>query len=84
MLDINRLNTQDANFSAQFKNLLLQSQSAESNVREAVEKIIQAVRAKGDEALLNFTKQFDQVNATSVDEIRNFFIKFASLPKSNK
>ena len=41
MLDIRRLSTQDADFSAQFSNVLQQNQSAENDVRDTVEMIME-------------------------------------------
>ena len=69
MLNIRRLNSQDAEFSAQFNNVLLQNQSAENDVRDTVEAIIKEVREKGDQALLEYTKKFDQVDVKSISEL---------------
>ena len=69
MLDIRRLSSQDADFSVLFKNLLQQNQTAENDVRQTVEAIIQDIRENGDQALLAFTKKFDQVSAAQVSEL---------------
>jgi len=69
MLDIRRLSTQDADFSVLFNKLLQQNQSAENDVRQTVEAIVNDVRKKGDKALLAYTKKFDQVNVSNVSEL---------------
>ena len=69
MLDIRRLSSQDADFSVLFKNLLQQNQTAENDVRQTVEAIIQDIRENGDPALLAYTKKFDQVSAKQVSEL---------------
>ena len=69
MLDIRRLNTQDADFSAQFNHVLQQNQSAENDVHDTVEAIIKNVRENGDQALVGYTEKFDQVSVTHVSEL---------------
>jgi len=69
MLDIRRLDTQDADFSAHFNNLLQQNQSAENDVRQTVEAVVKDIRDNGDQALLAYTKKFDQLEAAKVSEL---------------
>ncbi len=69
MLDITRLTFQDADFSAQFETWLAKNQFAENDVRESVEIIVNAVRERGDAALLEFTQRYDQVTAQQVSEL---------------
>ena len=69
MLDITRLNTQDADFSAQFKSWLSKNQLADDSVRETVETILKKVRERGDQALLEYTQRFDQVTVSQVSEL---------------
>lgn len=69
MLDIRRLNTQDADFSVHFDKLLQQNQSAENDVRHTVEAILKDVHENGDQALLSYTEKFDQVSAKHVSEL---------------
>lgn len=69
MLDIRRLSSQDADFSVHFKNLLQQNQSAENDVRQTVEAIIKDIRENGDQALLAYTKKFDQVTVKQASEL---------------
>ena len=69
MLDIRRLSSQDADFSVHFNNLLQQNQSAENDVRQTVEAIIKDIRENGDQALLAYTKKFDQVTVKQASEL---------------
>ena len=69
MLDITRLNTQDADFSTQFETWRTRNKLAELDVREHVESIINAVRDRGDAALLEFTQRYDQVSADNIRDL---------------
>lgn len=66
---IKRLNSKDSGF----KEILLSSLSLpmadDEAVDAAVVKILAAVKEKGDEAVLSFTKQFDRLGVTSVAEL---------------
>ena len=56
-----------------FKETLLSSLSLPMGDDEAIDasvlKILAAVKSKGDEAILGFTKQFDRLNVASVSEL---------------
>ncbi len=69
MLDITRLNIQDADFSAQFETWLSKNRLAELDVHETVEEILNAVCKRGDEALLEFTQRYDLVTAKQVSDL---------------
>ena len=69
MLDVRRLSTIDADFSAQFNHVLEQNKSAENDVRATVEAIIKDVREQGDQALLVYTKKFDQVDVEEITDL---------------
>lgn len=69
MLDITRLTTQDADFSTRFKAWLSKNQLMEQDVRCRVEEIIDAVHRRGDEALLEFTRRYDQVTVEQVSKL---------------
>ena len=68
-IKVKRLNSKDA----QFKETLLSSLSlpiADDDAIDAVVvKILAEVKAKGDEAVLAFTKQFDRLNVASVADL---------------
>lgn len=68
-IKVKRLNSKDT----QFKETLLSSLSLPMADDEAIDavvvKILAEVKARGDEAVLAFTKQFDHLNVTSVIEL---------------
>jgi histidinol dehydrogenase len=65
MIEIRRLNSQDATFAADLERLLDWEQSADLKVESVVREIISAVRQRGDAALIEYTERFDRrtVNA---------------------
>jgi len=69
MFEITRLNSQDADFSAQFSRWLAKNQMAEEDVRATVEEIIQAVRTRGDDALLEYSQRFDQLDIQQASQL---------------
>ncbi len=56
-----RLSTTDANFAKEFAGLLAEKREASVDVNTAVSGIIEAVRTKGDAALIEFSEKFDSV-----------------------
>ncbi len=68
-IKVKRLNSKDA----QFKGMLLSSLSLPMADDEAIDavvvKILAEVKARGDEAVLTLTKQFDHLNVASVVEL---------------
>lgn len=66
---IKRMNAADPGFSVAMKQLLDWSSVADKGVQTTVDTIIQAIRARGDEALLEFTAQFDRLSLSSADAL---------------
>jgi len=68
-IKVKRLSSQDS----EFKEILLSSLSLpmadDEAIDAAVAKILLAVKEKGDEAVLAFTKQFDRLNVAHVSEL---------------
>ncbi|MCG6943420.1 MAG: histidinol dehydrogenase [Thiohalocapsa sp.] len=60
MPDIARLSTADADFAARLDTLLAWESVSNRDVQRTVEDIIDAVRARGDAALLEYTARFDR------------------------
>lgn len=76
------LEIRDANFDAEFSAILARGEEAGREVEQVVLGIIADVRARGDEALLEYTRRFDRLEADSVaalqvteDEIEYAFAK---------
>lgn len=64
-----RLSVRDTDFEARFITLLSQARETTETVDHAVAEIIAAVRARGDEAVLEYTQRFDRLTLTA-DQLR--------------
>ncbi len=83
-----RLSTADAGFEAAFQARLHWSAETDAEVEETVARILQDVRRRGDEAVLEYTRRFDKLEAASVAglEISQATLKqaFDSLPAAQR
>lgn len=68
-LTINRLDTREENFQARLATLLRWDETEDLAIHRRVMEIISAVRARGDAALLEFTRDFDRRRVQSGAEI---------------
>ena len=66
---LNRLDTQDADFSLRLRKLAGHEASQDESVEATVRSIVAAIRERGDEALLEYTRQFDRVEASSMADL---------------
>jgi histidinol dehydrogenase len=66
---ISRLNASDPDFSAQLKTLLHVDAAQDDAIEAATAGILANIRAHGDAALLDYTRQFDRVDAQTVAEL---------------
>lgn len=66
---VRRFNSASPEFSDQLKNLLALSEEDNAAIDLAAAKILDAVRQRGDEAVLAYTQQFDRSVASSVEEL---------------
>ena len=66
---ISRLNSTDADFQTQLQQLLAFEESADHEIHQRVLDIIANVRNKGDQAVLDYTNQFDQCSLTNASEL---------------
>ena len=64
-----RLATSDAGFDAAFRERLHWSAETDAQVEETVARILDDVRRRGDEAVLDYTRRFDRLEAASVAEL---------------
>ena len=64
-----RLDSRDANFDARMDALLAWEGVSDANIQKSVDDIIHAVRHRGDEALVEFSRRFDRVSATSMRDL---------------
>ena len=68
-IKVKRLNSQDAGFKETLLSSLSLPMADDEAIEAAVAKILLAVKEKGDEAVLGFTKQFDRLSIVSVPEL---------------
>ena len=61
---IKRFNSASENFDSSLQSLLSSTDEPDSSVVEVVSKVIADIRTRGDEALLEYTNQFDRRTAT--------------------
>ena len=66
---IRRLSSADPGFSAELSALLAYEAQTDVSVAVAVEAIVNDVRARGDEALLEYTRRFDRLPVTSAEAL---------------
>lgn len=64
-----RLDSSDAAFSAQLDQLLAWDESEDLAIHARVREIIQAVRQRGDDALVEYTARFDHYQVQSAGEL---------------
>jgi len=70
MLQLNRLDSADADFEAKLARLLAFENTQDESIEQSVAAILADVRQRGDAAVLEYTRRFDRVEAESVSELR--------------
>jgi histidinol dehydrogenase len=87
-ITVKRLNSKDAGFKETLLSSLSLPMADDAAIDTAVAKILMAVKEKGDEAVLGFTKQFDRLNANHVSELeisrKDLEQAYRSLPAEQK
>jgi histidinol dehydrogenase len=68
-MKLRRLSTRDAGFDAELEALTRYEATQDPEVQATVRAIIADVRARGDAAVLEYTKRFDRVAASSLNEL---------------
>lgn len=68
-LQIRQLDASDAGFDSQLKSLLAWESVANDKVTATVARILADIKDRGDQALLEYTQQFDQLSASNVAEL---------------
>ena len=67
---INRLDTAEADFEARFTRLLHWSPEQDLGIEQAVSAILADVQARGDEALMDYTRRFDRLEVHEAAGLR--------------
>ena len=68
-VNISRLSYNDSDFYDQLDRALAWDEASDKAVESTVEEIIDAVKSKGDHALLGYTRKFDNVDVNSVSSL---------------
>ena len=66
---IRRLDASHPEFDAQLQDLLAWNESVDADIHQRVGVIIEEVRRRGDDALIEFTRRFDRYEASSTAEL---------------
>lgn len=66
---INRLDSTNADFTAQLTALLAWEEGSHEQVEAVVKGVLHDVRTRGDEAVLEYTQKFDKLAANSMSEL---------------
>ena len=67
-MNIKRLSTKQPDFDAQLNLLLAFEETADEKLEATVAAILADVKRRGDEALLEYTRRFDRLNAAHASE----------------
>jgi len=69
MMNIRKLSTKDASFDADLKALLAFETAQDDSIDVVVANILKDVKARGDEAVLEYTNRFDKTSAKTLSEL---------------
>ena len=69
MLQLSEFTTREADFDARLARLLARDSEQDESIERAVADILNDVRRRGDEAVLEYTRRFDRVQAASVAQL---------------
>ena len=64
-----RLDASQADFEQRLSQLLAWDSVSDDSIASVVDEVITAVKARGDEALLEYTNRFDRMDATTMTEL---------------
>ena len=74
-MKLRRLSTRDAGFAAALEALLRYDAAQDPAVHDTVRRILADVRARGDAAVLEYTKKYDRLNAIEVLQGRDLLVE---------
>src|SRR5690606_5511212 len=85
---INRLRSQDPDFSKSLRALLAFDAEQDDSIEHVVSDVLKDLRHRGDEALLEYTRRFDRVEAQSVQALEipreEWLAALEALPKDQR
>ncbi len=77
-MKLRRLSTRSAGFDAELAALTRYDAARDAAVEQAVRAILAEVRARGDAAVLEYSRRFDRVTARSIAELEKDFSKITT------
>ena len=69
-LALQRLDASDADFNEQIQKYIAQARFTDTHIESSVRSIINEVHTRGDEAILDYTEELDQLKADTVSALR--------------
>ncbi len=88
MIQIKKLNTQDSNFKDQLSQLIFFEAEENTQIEKTVAEILSDVKKRGDQAVIEYTKKFDHVDFSRMEEFEiskeELNLALESLPKASK
>ena len=88
MIQIKKLNTQDSNFKDQLSQLIFFEAEENTQIEKTVAEILIDVKKRGDQAVIEYTKKFDHVDFSRMEEFEiskeELNLALESLPKASK
>ncbi|HEV8647174.1 MAG TPA: histidinol dehydrogenase, partial [Burkholderiales bacterium] len=69
MIGIARLSTRDADFDTKLVRLLAFENTQDERIEDAVAAILREVKARGDDAVLEYTRKFDELEAGTLAQL---------------
>ncbi len=88
MLNIPRLSTADTDFPAKLKTLLAFEAAADDHIERTVAGILADIKARGDQAVVDYSNRFDRLSVASMRELElapdELASALASLPQERR
>ncbi|MDH5357897.1 MAG: histidinol dehydrogenase [Gammaproteobacteria bacterium] len=88
MIEIKQLNSSDKEFSQQLEALLAWDAVSDAAITDTVKDILAQVKLKGDEAVIDYSRRFDRVQAETMADLEIPFLRaqaaLDSIPKEQR
>lgn len=88
MIQIKKLNTQDSNFKDQLSQLIFFEAEENTQIEKTVAEILSDVKKRGDQAVIEYTKKFDHVDFSRMEEFEiskeELNLALKSLPQKSR
>ena len=88
MIQIKKLNTQDQNFKDQLSQLIFFEAEENTQIEKTVAEILSDVKKRGDQAVIEYTKKFDHVEFSRMEELEiskeELNLALETLPKPSR